>query len=563
MSNTITSDEVNYLVYRYLQECGFVHAAFTFGYESRVFQSGIDGSLIPSGALLSFLQRGVSYAEIEAHIAQTGTNNLISGKQALYSSQALAENGAVLKKAPTDSVSVKTPNGAVQLVDVHRALVSRRRTVRDSEKDTPDIKLESGHALQVGVPQTIKDSEVTTLYGHTAEAFVIAWNPKRPYLLASGSGDATARLWAIPSGPCGRTAVGPPLELRNYEDSRDVPAVDSEASVNHSMIDVGAPKSRSSNSNGGGLSRDVTAVSWSSDGTRLATASYDGIARIWSDAGVLEHRLITHSGPVLSLKWSTNGQRLVTSSVDHTTVVWDASRGSCEQQFEYHRAPALDVDWQSEDTFASSSSDKMVYVCRVGDSKPLRVFYGHQDEVNSVGWDTSGTLLATGSDDCTVKVWKPNRDKTSATVDLQQDDNTVENTPTSTKCDYLIRDYTEHSKEVYAVRWGPKQRPVLASASFDGTIRIWDPSNSHASSTMVLARHLGPVYTVAFSPCGDYLASGSSDRRLMIWNLRDGGTLIRLFRGQGGIFEVSWNPTGNKIAAALSNGTINVIDMRV
>ena len=55
-----TSDEVNYLVYRYLQESGFVHSAYTFGLESHVQASNINGSLVPPAALLNIIQKVVS-----------------------------------------------------------------------------------------------------------------------------------------------------------------------------------------------------------------------------------------------------------------------------------------------------------------------------------------------------------------------------------------------------------------------------------------------------------------------------------------------------------------------
>uniref|UniRef100_A0A914HSH6 LisH domain-containing protein n=1 Tax=Globodera rostochiensis TaxID=31243 RepID=A0A914HSH6_GLORO len=57
---------VNLLVYRYLEESGFRHSAFTFGYECNVLNAGIDGTAVPRGALLSLLQKGVLFSEAEA-----------------------------------------------------------------------------------------------------------------------------------------------------------------------------------------------------------------------------------------------------------------------------------------------------------------------------------------------------------------------------------------------------------------------------------------------------------------------------------------------------------------
>ena len=57
-----------------------------------------------------------------------------------------------------------------------------------------------------------------------------------------------------------------------------------------------------------------------------------------------------------------------------------------------------------------------------------------------------------------------------------------------------------------------------------------------------------------------YLASGSFDRTLDIWNVQD-GALIKTYEGQGGIFEVCWERSGNYVAACFSNKTVAVIDL--
>ena len=65
---SVSSDEVNFLVYRYLQESGFVHAAFTFAYESLVTKSAVANAEVPPGALISLLQKGLQYVDVEAHL---------------------------------------------------------------------------------------------------------------------------------------------------------------------------------------------------------------------------------------------------------------------------------------------------------------------------------------------------------------------------------------------------------------------------------------------------------------------------------------------------------------
>ena len=91
--------------------------------------------------------------------------------------------------------------------------------------------------------------------------------------------------------------------------------------------------------------KDVTSLDWNCYGNLLATGSYDGYARIWSTTGNLEKTLGQHKGPIFALKWNKLGNFILSAGVDRTTIIWDAATGSCKQQFAFHSAPALDVDW--------------------------------------------------------------------------------------------------------------------------------------------------------------------------------------------------------------------------
>lgn len=57
---------------------------------------------------------------------------------------------------------------------------------------------------------------------------------------------------------------------------------------------------------------------------------------------------------------------------------------------------------------------------------------------------------------------------------------------------------------------------IIYSASFDSTVRLWDVD--HGACIHTLTKHTEPVYSVAFSPDGKFLASGSFDKCVHIWS---------------------------------------------
>lgn len=174
----------------------------------------------------------------------------------------------------------------------------------------------------------------------------------------------------------------------------------------------------------------MTSLDWNVDGTFLATGSYDGFARLWTSKGVLVSTLGQHKGPIFALKWSKSGNHILTAGVDKSTIIWNAKNGTCKQQFAFHSAPALDVDWRDNESFASCSTDHQIHVCKLGCTAPLITFKGHSNEVNGIRWSPSGELLASCSDDMTLKVW-------------------------SYKQQTLVKSFEAHKKEIYTIKWSP------------------------------------------------------------------------------------------------------------
>ncbi len=258
-----------------------------------------------------------------------------------------------------------------------------------------------------------------------------------------------------------------------------------------------------------GHASGVNDVAFSPDGTRLATASLDGTAKVWD--AVTGAALFTlepgkadaaSGGKLYSVALSPDGSQFAVAGDAGVVTLWDAVTG----QEVLKLAP---------------------------DGEPSAVF--------SVAFSPDGKRLAAASGDGTVRVWDLEQSLVSLTLPIHL----------SLPPDMLTL------INVHDVAFSP-DGTRLATVGHDNTVQIWDAFTGQERLTLV--GHKDVVLALAYSADGTRLATASYDTTTKVWDAQSGAELLTLSANTARNTGVAFSPDGARLAVVSDDGTAKVWD---